>query len=244
MVDQGAGRPTGPGLGHVDLLDALEPGAPVGGQEAAEARSEAGPDGHGYPRPARCTSQGQHRDRLCQSVSHQHRRPSGLDRCLHRLELGTPGGRDDHGIGLDGGWEGMVFEDDPFSERAANPCQTVSRRVAEHDRVHRVGCEQLACNAGTDRTGTQDGHPHQRSFGPERTLHPPDRRAVPAPPRRRSTPATAADTETAARARLITCMDVGLAGIEPATSPLSGVRSNRLSYSPADPGTVSGAPDC
>jgi hypothetical protein len=25
---------------------------------------------------------------------------------------------------------------------------------------------------------------------------------------------------------------VGLAGIEPATSPLSGVRSNRLSYSP------------
>ena len=35
------------------------------------------------------------------------------------------------------------------------------------------------------------------------------------------------------------CMDVGLAGIEPATSPLSGVRSNRLSYSPADPETVS-----
>ncbi len=27
--------------------------------------------------------------------------------------------------------------------------------------------------------------------------------------------------------------EVGLAGIEPATSPLSGVRSNRLSYSPA-----------
>ena len=37
----------------------------------------------------------------------------------------------------------------------------------------------------------------------------------------------------------MTCMDVGLAGFEPATSPLSGVRSNRLSYSPADPGTVS-----
>ena len=37
----------------------------------------------------------------------------------------------------------------------------------------------------------------------------------------------------------MTCMDVGLAGIEPATSPLSGVRSNRLSYSPADPETVS-----
>ena len=35
------------------------------------------------------------------------------------------------------------------------------------------------------------------------------------------------------------CMDVGLAGFEPATSPLSGVRSNRLSYSPVDPGTVS-----
>ena len=35
------------------------------------------------------------------------------------------------------------------------------------------------------------------------------------------------------------CMNVGLAGFEPATSPLSGVRSNRLSYSPADPGTVS-----
>ncbi len=29
-------------------------------------------------------------------------------------------------------------------------------------------------------------------------------------------------------------VDVGLAGIEPATSPLSGVRSNRLSYSPVD----------
>jgi hypothetical protein len=27
--------------------------------------------------------------------------------------------------------------------------------------------------------------------------------------------------------------DVGLAGVEPATSPLSGVRSNQLSYSPA-----------
>ena len=37
----------------------------------------------------------------------------------------------------------------------------------------------------------------------------------------------------------MTCMDVGLAGIEPATSPLSGVRSNRLSYSPSDPETVS-----
>ena len=38
------------------------------------------------------------------------------------------------------------------------------------------------------------------------------------------------------------CMDVGLAGIEPATSPLSGVRSNRLSYSPADSETVSAPP--
>ncbi len=51
--------------------------------------------------------------------------------------------------------------------------------------------------------------------------------------------ATAAATLTAARARRMNCMNVGLAGIEPATSPLSGVRSNRLSYSPADPGTVS-----
>src|SRR5215207_9871539 len=30
--------------------------------------------------------------------------------------------------------------------------------------------------------------------------------------------------------------DVGLEGIEPSTSPLSGVRSNRLSYSPAASG--------
>ncbi len=37
----------------------------------------------------------------------------------------------------------------------------------------------------------------------------------------------------------MTCMNVGLAGIEPATSPLSGVRSNRLSYSPADPELLS-----
>ncbi len=28
--------------------------------------------------------------------------------------------------------------------------------------------------------------------------------------------------------------DVGLAGVEPATSPLSGVRSNQLSYSPRE----------
>src|SRR3954452_7324528 len=35
------------------------------------------------------------------------------------------------------------------------------------------------------------------------------------------------------------CRNVGLAGIEPATSPLSGVRSNRLSYSPEKrPGSV------
>src|SRR5262249_23062813 len=36
-------------------------------------------------------------------------------------------------------------------------------------------------------------------------------------------------------------MPVGLAGIEPATSPLSGVRSNRLSYSPEATGERSSA---
>ena len=40
----------------------------------------------------------------------------------------------------------------------------------------------------------------------------------------------------ATRARRIIFI-VGLAGIEPATSPLSGVRSNRLSYSPGAGGT-------
>ena len=34
---------------------------------------------------------------------------------------------------------------------------------------------------------------------------------------------------------------VGLAGIEPATSSLSGMRSNRLSYSPSEPPSVAKA---
>ena len=47
-----------------------------------------------------------------------------------------------------------------------------------------------------------------------------------------------------AAARVLICHSagrcVGLAGIEPATSPLSGVRSNRLSYSPVRRSTVPG----
>ena len=56
------------------------------------------------------------------------------------------------------------------------------------------------------------------------------------------------NTRTATSARNLTTsyvisvvQNVGLAGVEPATSPLSGVRSNQLSYSPERVTDSSGA---
>ena len=186
MVDQRTCRPAGTGLGHVDLLHPFEPGTTVGGKQTTQARSEATPNGHRHPRPAGHSSQGQYGDRLGQPVTDQHGRPSGLDRGLHGLQLGAPGRRDDHDIGLQVGREGMVLQDHPLPQGTGDPCQAVGRGVPEDHPVHRVGGEQLPGHPGADRPGTEHGDPHQRLSGPESTRHPPDRGAVPAPPRRRT----------------------------------------------------------
>ena len=73
--------------------------------------------------------------------------------------------------------------------------------------------------------------PCQSRPGPASSRHPPERGGATPDPRSRTAAATSAPMPMAIMARR-NIFIVGLAGIEPATSPLSGVRSNRLSYSP------------
>ena len=104
---------------------------------------------------------------------------------------------------------------------------------------------------GPDRLGRVGST--QRRSSPVSSRQPPPCRGGSVEPRKRSTRPTSPPMATAAAARRrprtvpprrVACRTrvprgpdgtagmVGLAGIEPATSPLSGVRSNRLSYSP------------
>ncbi len=81
----------------------------------------------------------------------------------------------------------------------------------------------------------------RRSSSRSRSRQPPVPGGTGAEPRSRSTAASTAPMPTAMVARRIPAtlspvLVVGLAGVEPATSPLSGVRSNQLSYSPAELG--------
>ncbi len=90
----------------------------------------------------------------------------------------------------------------------------------------------------------------QRRSEPASSRQLPSLRGMSCDERSRSTMVTRPPTTTAssARRRKLTVADagpcVGLDGIEPTTSPLSGVRSNRLSYSPAEPHTLQPSRQC
>ena len=105
------------------------------------------------------------------------------------------------------------------ARRAARPHRHRWTRVVSRDVPRRRPPRGFRCE------------PSQSRPGPESSRHPPVRGGATPDPRSRTAAATSAPMPMATMARRIIFI-VGLAGIEPATSPLSGVRSNQLSYSP------------
>ena len=95
----------------------------------------------------------------------------------------------------------------------------------------RARSRELSRHARSDGSEADDaGGLHER--GRESSRQPPRSGGTPPRPRRRMAPARMPASDNAVRARL-NVFTVGLTGVEPVTSSLSGMRSNRLSYSPA-----------
>src|SRR5205085_6775750 len=103
--------------------------------------------------------------------------------------------------------------------------------VEQRQVVDRSQREELAGGRGPYRPDTHDDGAHQYRSDSVSSRQPPRWGLAALPPRSRTRAAATPARAMANRARRF--MMVGLAGIEPATSPLSGVRSNRLSYSPS-----------
>ena len=137
---------------------------------------------------------------------------------------------------------GSSTAETPSPLRLATSCRRVGGPPARS--TSSTSSASLSCRAAaratapgpTTRTSSLPGD--HRSSGPDSSRQPPWRGGVPPVPRKRKAAATRPAMPRATRARRSRAI-VGLAGIEPATSPLSEVRSNRLSYSPGQTGDVS-----
>jgi hypothetical protein len=135
------------------------------------------------------------------------------DRCRQRIEIGQVHDLCDAGM---------------RSQSSAN----IAVAVEGQDMSSVV--RELPRHSTADDSRPDDGN-GLRSVGHDggrvNSRHPPRWGGTPPLPRRRKPPATRAATMSAPRARL-SIFTVGLTRIELVTSSLSGMRSNRLSYSP------------
>ena len=101
--------------------------------------------------------------------------------------------------------------------------------------------EQLAGRPHGDLARAHQEHGAHRKSGPSSSRHPPDLDGtLPLARNRTTAPATTAIAATSSPRRNF--FTVGLGGIEPPTSSLSGMRSNRLSYSPGGRSIVPARP--
>ena len=228
VVALGARRAAGAGPRNVDLIDPVERARRVRGEEARQPGREPGADDHGEPPFDRLGVEVEQVADIVGIVGHGHHRhlPAQQRRRQRGMRAGTVAEHGDIGggrrrIAVAGTRQGAEGLDDHR--------HPVAPPVVEHHVD--AGRHQLASGTRPDRARADDECPQRRS-GPVSSRHPPPWGGVPPVPRTRSTPATRPASPRATSARRRRVIGVGLGGIEPPTSSLSAMRSNRLSYSP------------
>ncbi len=257
----GAGGATRAGLRDVDLVDRLETTGGVASQHAREARREPGTDHHGDPPLGRLRIQVQQPSHVVHGVTHRHDGLTPAHEGRRGLDVRAGRAGQDHDVGVHGLVVAGQVDLGVIPERLTQRDDPVTALLAQHDAFDAFGRHELAGEAGADGAESEDGESHraadQVSSESDNSRQPPSCGGVPPVPRIRSTAATMPAMPRATNARRNIFMDdslpartrqgrwtttaaprvrrrgnVGLVGIEPTTSPLSGVRSNRLSYSP------------
>ncbi len=244
-----AGRATRAHPRHVDLVDGVEPVGGEASQHAGEAGREGGTHGDRDPPRVGLGPEVEQRPHVVDGVGGgDHGDPATHERPSERHLLAGRGGQHHHiGFGCRGVRTGLELG--LGTERRRHLLRSGSTVVSEDHLGDRVGGRELTSRPGAHGTQAHHGDPHQASSSGESSRHPPRCGGVPPVPRTRKMAAMipAAPTATSARRISVTSAPgqdrgdgglVGLAGIEPATSPLSGVRSNQLSYSPERVPTV------
>ena len=230
MVLTSAFRSTGADLGHMDLAHDVELHRAVNSQHAGEAGGEARTH---HDRRSTLTRLVVHRQQVADGVDVVTRRHHGNPATQERRRLtglSTAGPGENDGIHVQRIRERPAVGDGTVTQTLGHRLEAIGKVIAQHDLVD-TGRQELAGESGADGADAQDGDAGHVRSGPDSSRHPPDWGGVPPLPRSRSAAATSVANPRAITARRIIFI-VGLAGIEPATSPLSGVRSNQLSYSP------------
>jgi hypothetical protein len=100
MMDQSTSWTTGPRLGHVNLIDLIEPRGSVGGEQTRQTRSETGPYGDRHPGTRSISGPAKNGNRLSQAVAYQYGWTSGLNSLQHSFELSTTRSSHHYGINL------------------------------------------------------------------------------------------------------------------------------------------------
>tara|TARA_B100001750_G_scaffold195506_1_gene167306 strand:- start:162 stop:464 length:303 start_codon:yes stop_codon:yes gene_type:complete len=100
MMDQGAGWTTGPRLGHVNLVDLVEPRGSVRCQQARQTWSETSSYRDRYPRTCRFPRPTKDGNRLSQTVTYQYGWTPHLNSLQHGFELGAARGSHHYDISL------------------------------------------------------------------------------------------------------------------------------------------------
>ena len=99
-MDQGAGWTTGPRLGHVNLVDLVEPRGSVCCQQARQTWSETSAYGDRHPRTRRVSRSTEDGDCLGQAVTDQYGWTPDLNSLQHGFELSTTRGSHHYSISL------------------------------------------------------------------------------------------------------------------------------------------------
>ena len=261
MMLSGAGRAAGADLRNVNLLDLIEFTRTMPGEDTTETGHESGAhDNRNAARPGFVIEFEQTTDLrgLIGGCDHG-------DALTHRptshLELRTGRrGNDDHGRVIA---DPAAMPCDRTAAKIVDKALTpFEAGIADLERVDDAAGAQLPGDPSTGRSSTEEQDPsHQRKSSPRSSRQPPVWGGTPPWPRTLIAAATAMPAPMATNARRIKVIRppptmppdavstgshspshgvwcVGLAGVEPATSPLSGVRSNQLSYSPVRPTTL------
>ena len=218
------------------LVDLLEAAGGEGSEDAGQPGGETGADDDGEVALPGVGVEGEQAGDVVDRIGRgHHERPGGEGDTGQVGMVARRGGEDHRGPGrpvvggLEGGGEvgsGRRDRSERLGDRLA-----AARVGLDHDEPVEVAQgDELTGRPGADGAGTDEDRVHEWKSCPVSSRQPPRSGAGALPPRSRIAAAAAPARNIANSARLFT---VGLAGIEPATSPLSGVRSNRLSYSPA-----------
>ena len=222
----------------VHLVGRVERVGRVPGQHVGETRRERAADNHGHALLLRERVEGEQPGQASGVVAHRgdgHARHRRAVRVRDRRVAGDGEGHRVHAR------RERPVRDDGAAQRVGELPGPVGVAGRDEEPLETGGVDELAAGAHADGAGPDQQDGRHRKSGPSSSRQPPlVGGTLPLPRRRTTIPASRAQSTTSAKRRKF--LIVGLGGIEPPTSPLSGVRSNRLSYSPKDGSRYSAGP--